>query len=151
MSVTTCTAGVRARGAERPNPRGFRAPSSPKVLIPTSIRCRSPSSSSRCSSWWTRPSAGRARLLADERPQDGRALEARPGVGQENLKNMMVLHTIAKQLSCEQLPVMEILKVFRELTQRLLSAPQGRVCSAQLLPHLRSQQAIWSRQGGPSQ
>ena len=36
-------------------------------------------------------------------------------MGQENLKNMMLWHMMGKELSNEQVPVMAILKEFREL------------------------------------
>ena len=39
----------------------------------------------------------------------------RNSLGQTNLKNLMLWHTMAKQLKCEEVPVMAILQVFREL------------------------------------
>ena len=35
---------------------------------------------------------------------------------QATLRHLMLWHSLAKQLSCEQLPVMAILKEFRELS-----------------------------------
>ena len=40
----------------------------------------------------------------------------RNSLKQANLKHLMLWHSLAKQLSCEQLPVMAILKEFRELS-----------------------------------
>ena len=39
----------------------------------------------------------------------------RNSLGQENLKNTMLWHTVAKTLSCQQVPVQAILKEFIEL------------------------------------
>ena len=39
----------------------------------------------------------------------------RNSLGQENLKNTMLWHTVAKTLSCQQVPVQAILKEFLEL------------------------------------
>merc|ERR1712185_634718 len=40
----------------------------------------------------------------------------RNSLKQANLKHLMLWHSLAKDLSCEQLPVMAILKEFRELS-----------------------------------
>ena len=40
----------------------------------------------------------------------------RNSLKQATLKHLMVWHSLAKDLSCEQLPVMAILKEFRELS-----------------------------------
>ena len=37
-------------------------------------------------------------------------------LGQLNLKHTMIWHTVAKQLSCEQVPVRAILKEYHELS-----------------------------------
>ena len=39
----------------------------------------------------------------------------RSSMNQENLKNLVVWHTMSNHLTCEQLPVMAILKEFREM------------------------------------
>ena len=39
----------------------------------------------------------------------------RNSLSQTNLKNLMLWHTMGKELKCEEVPVMAILKVFREL------------------------------------
>ena len=45
----------------------------------------------------------------------------RSGLGQQNLKNLMLWHELAKQLTPQQVPVMAILKEFREM-----ALPAGR-------------------------
>ena len=39
----------------------------------------------------------------------------RTSLGQRNLKNLMLWHSMAKDLSCRDVPVMAILKEFREM------------------------------------
>ena len=40
----------------------------------------------------------------------------RSTLNQENLKNLMIWHTVAKQLTCAQVPVMAILEEFRKMS-----------------------------------